>query len=492
MKFMKKIYVSTFLIALSTLLLEITLTRIYSVIFFYNFAFMIISTALFGYGLSAVWIIIFYDKLKRIDLLKLSSLLLSISILILTIGLSYIPASFSYFPVLKRIILLFIHYIILIMPFFFAGMFISTVFMRFTPYISKLYFFDLLGASIGAISIIILIKSIGAVGLLFLGIIFSLITLIIRLQTKQYKYILAIIIIILLMLLPSMERFFIIKPHMSKTAYQTHLKSKMIIYSKWSPITKIDVVKTKPMWIIWIDGGTNISFIPIAANDESLKLSYKDITSIPYKIIKNSTTLIIGSGGGWEVQVAKNLNAKKIIAIEMDSLIVDIVKNVFKKNINYLFDEPNISLIANEGRNFLHSSNEKFDIIQQINNQTSVAIASGALNLSETYLLTKEALLLYWQHLNDNGILSIWKWGIERLFTSAIFVLDEIGITNPYQHIFIIQQHNEYQKLFLLKKTPFSIKEITLIEDLCKNNGWEILFHPMYPYKNHFFFKIAY
>lgn len=490
MKIMKRIYASIFLIAFSTLLLEITLTRIYSVIFFYNFAFMIISSALFGYGLSAVWIIIFYDKLKRIDLLKFSSLLLAISILILTIGLSYIPASFSYFPILKRIVLLFTHYVILIMPFFFSGMFISTVFMRFTHYISKLYFFDLLGASIGAISMLILIKSIGAVGLLFLSIIFSLIASITTLQNKHNKYVLAIVIMILLIFLPGAERFFTIKPHMSKIAYYNHLKNKMIIYNKWSSITKIDVVKTKPMWIIWIDGGTNISFIPTASQNESLKLSYKDITSLPYKLIKNPTTLIIGSGGGWEVKIAKELNAKKIIAVEMDSLIVDIVKNIFKKDINNLFDQPNISLIANEGRNFLHSSNEKFDIIQQINNQTSIAIASGALNLSETYLLTKEALFLYWQHLNDNGMLSIWKWGIERLFTSAVFMLHEIGLTNPHKHIFIIQQHNEYQKLFLLKKSPFSIKEITLIEDLCKNNSWEIIFHPMYPYKNQFFSKL--
>src|SRR5437879_3738597 len=43
-----------FLISAATLLLEITLSRIFSVLFFHHFAFLIISTALFGFGLSGI------------------------------------------------------------------------------------------------------------------------------------------------------------------------------------------------------------------------------------------------------------------------------------------------------------------------------------------------------------------------------------------------------------------------------------------------------
>jgi hypothetical protein len=487
---MKKIYLSTCLIAFSTLLLEITLTRIYSVLFFYNFAFMIISTALFGYGLSAVWLIIFFNKLKGIDLLKLAALFFSISIIILMVGLSYIPVSFSHYPLIKRIPLLSIHYIILILPFFFSGVYISSVFTKFSIKIAKLYFFDLLGAAIGSISILLLIKNIGAQGLLFICALLSFIIFLILNNNNKLKYISIIIIIPLLFFVPKIEKYFPITPHRSKSAFHHHLKNKMIIYSKWSAITKIDVAASKPMWILWIDGGTNESFIPVLQHNKAIILSYKDITSIPYKLIKNPSVLIIGSSGGWEVKVAKNLSARKIIAVEMDQLIVEVVKNTFSKEINYLFQQPNIQLITNEGRNYLHNSKEKFDIIQEINNQTSVAIASGALNLSETYLLTKEALLLYWNHLNDNGILSVWKWGIERLFSSYITILEEKGIQEPYKHIIILHQNDEYQKLFLLKKAPFSYNEIKLIEQLCKQNNWKMLFNPLQPFDNPFFSKM--
>src|SRR5436853_6251489 len=55
LNFKKSLYAGIFLVAASTLLLEITLTKIFSVIHFHYSAFLIISTALFGYGFSGVY-----------------------------------------------------------------------------------------------------------------------------------------------------------------------------------------------------------------------------------------------------------------------------------------------------------------------------------------------------------------------------------------------------------------------------------------------------
>lgn len=475
---MKKIYLSLFLVSLSTLLLEITLTRVYSVLFFYNYAFMIVSSALFGYGISAVWLLIFSTKFKEEFILKLSPLFFAIAIFLLLLGLIFVPLSFSKYKILYRFILLTFHYFILILPFFFSGLFIASIFTKYTADIAKLYFFDLIGASLGSLILLFLIPKIGASGLFFLSILFSLISSAIIGENKFHKRIIIIIILLIIPFLIYSEKIIKFQPHLSKMGYIYYLKHKNIIYDKWSSVSKIDVAVSEPLWIIWIDGGTNISHMPIPISNASIGLAYKDITSIPYKIIKEPKALIIGPGGGWEVAIAKNLKAKKITAVEMDKTIVDIVKNKFNKEMNYLFSDKAINLIANEGRSFIYTSQEKYDIIQQINNQTSISIASGALNLSETFLLTKEALSLYWDHLTDRGILSIWKWGIERMFSTAIIFLKEKGYPQPQSHIFVIKHPDFYQRLFLLKKQPFSKNEIEIIEKMCKENHWEILYNP--------------
>ena len=52
-------YLGIGMIAGATLLLEVTMTRIFAVAFFYHFAFLIISTALFGFGFSGVVLSVF-------------------------------------------------------------------------------------------------------------------------------------------------------------------------------------------------------------------------------------------------------------------------------------------------------------------------------------------------------------------------------------------------------------------------------------------------
>src|SRR5258707_2274115 len=50
----REIYLGVALTTMATLLLELSLTRIFSVVFYYHFAFLAISIALFGLGLGGV------------------------------------------------------------------------------------------------------------------------------------------------------------------------------------------------------------------------------------------------------------------------------------------------------------------------------------------------------------------------------------------------------------------------------------------------------
>ncbi len=67
-------YTGIFLISLSTLLLEFSLTRVLSVSLWYHFAFMVISVALLGFGVSGV-VLSLSKKLNVINSEKLLSIL---------------------------------------------------------------------------------------------------------------------------------------------------------------------------------------------------------------------------------------------------------------------------------------------------------------------------------------------------------------------------------------------------------------------------------
>src|ERR1051325_7810784 len=110
------LFVTLFVLSLSVLLFELTLTRIFSIILWYDYAFMAISVAFFGLGIGALVIHILKSKIREEDLpskiLQATiAFAVSVPIFLFVIG-HLIPPSISY---------VYLFYVASSIPFFFAG-----------------------------------------------------------------------------------------------------------------------------------------------------------------------------------------------------------------------------------------------------------------------------------------------------------------------------------------------------------------------------------
>lgn len=146
MKIKFSIFFGVFLISLTGLMFEVLLTRIFSALLWYHFAFVAISSALLGWGFGA-YVLIFLKK--KHELLAIFSILFSFSILLFLFIVIKIPANFS---------ALTSFFVFSILPFLFGGMCLSLIFDLYGKFSGKLYFSDLLGASIGALCVPILLN----------------------------------------------------------------------------------------------------------------------------------------------------------------------------------------------------------------------------------------------------------------------------------------------------------------------------------------------
>ncbi len=484
---MKKRYIAIFLIAAATLLLEVTLTRVFSVIFFSNYAFLIVSSALFGYGISAVWLSLRRTMTKEIadTLLQAAGYLFAASIIFLLIIICYLPFDFESGKLSENIKYFFIYYLAVIMPFIFSGAFISLLFMQHSEKSNTLYFWDLFGASLGSLLIFLLIKYVGGHGLFWICSILSLIACLFMNKTAIKKLITIFIILLVSFVAYFYGKEFEIRPHITKRIFSFYYDNNKIDYTVWSSLTRIDVAISYPNWIIWIDCGSNQSFMPRKNLALPIYKKHKKPTnllpySLPYLLKNNPKSLIIGFGGGVELLFASVLGSSEIVGVEMDSAIIDIILNKYQKETGSLFKDKKFRIYVDEGRSFLKSSKEKFDIIQQVHNATPIAVASGALNISETFLMTTEAFNDYLNKLTDNGILSLYRDGVERLFSLAIHTLSKRGFKQPYKHIAVLSI-NDYPGIadqFLMKKTPFTTEEIENIKIFAKKYKWKILYLP--------------
>src|SRR5579864_5630775 len=158
------------LVSLSSLLLELALTRLFSVVLFYHFAFFAISVALLGLGSGGVFAHIRQEWLARFAMRSLGArlcLMNSIFILASVEVVLHTPVSLevngSNFAELTII------YLAAAVPFFLTGLLFSVLFARSSTQISYLYGADLAGGASACLLVVPLLNLIGAPNALLLA-----------------------------------------------------------------------------------------------------------------------------------------------------------------------------------------------------------------------------------------------------------------------------------------------------------------------------------
>ena len=155
--------ISVALVSFASLLLELALTRLFSVVLFYHFAFFAISVALLGLGSGGVFAHIRREWLTRFDMGSLGTTICiasSVSIPAVLWMVLHTPVSLAVSGV--NFGKLTIIYLATAVPFFFTGLLFSVLFARSTGAISVLYGADLAGGASACLAVVPLLNTVGA------------------------------------------------------------------------------------------------------------------------------------------------------------------------------------------------------------------------------------------------------------------------------------------------------------------------------------------
>src|SRR5881296_894367 len=148
------LHIAVFLITLSGLVFEIGLTRIYSATIWYHYAFVAVSVALLGWGLGGVALhLLRRFLLPTMDKAALLAVCYAAAIVVCLYLLVQFPFRLERLP---------LYFVAPLVPFFFAGMALSMIFHLHPHFAATLYFADLLGASLGALIVTVLLEWFGS------------------------------------------------------------------------------------------------------------------------------------------------------------------------------------------------------------------------------------------------------------------------------------------------------------------------------------------
>jgi SAM-dependent methyltransferase len=214
--------------------------------------------------------------------------------------------------------------------------------------------------------------------------------------------------------------------------------SRSPIPGRWSPYYYVQHLAERGGLAVFVNSSFHQFAVDFASGDPALRGQRELLLarwSRPYQVYQRAhgtiprRVLILGAGTGNDVVVALRNGAERIVAVEIDPVILELGRS---SNRSRPYQDPRVTAVLDDARHFLRSSREEFDLIV-FGTLDSQVLLSGHGNLRlENYVYTRESLTDARGRLAPGGVLavyySVWQdWLFSRLYSTVAAVFgDEV------------------------------------------------------------------
>jgi SAM-dependent methyltransferase len=480
-----------FLVSFATLLFEVSLIRVLSFTIWHHFGYVVISTALLGFGASGSYLALrpatgTANLAGTLWALTITAAVMVVGVVAFVLAAPLDPMTIFSQPTQT---LRFVGYqIAATVPFFFSGVVIALALRAGATRVDRLYFWDLIGAGLGcglAVPLMDWVSPPGAV--IISGAAFALSAS--AFANGRGQRLVGTVLGVVLLLASLGAETLPFQPATSKEL-GTQLKVGFAPhFFDWKALFRTDVVRDafwpdrkgkmwglsdtapepieRPAYFIHHDATAGTGIYDLREDFELDHLPYH-VLRFPYLVANpQPRVLVIGVGGGRDIVAAMQFGASHVIGVELDPVAVRLLREDMNDLLGGFFRRPEIELVPGEGRHFVHTTDEHFDVIQLTGVDTLSAESSGAYVLSENFLYTKEAFHDYFDRLTPGGILSFAMGNSNpnapkaggRLVAIAGEALRARGITDPERYVAVVDSKALYVEV-MIKSTPYTPAEV--------------------------------
>ncbi len=503
---MRRLFIAILLISAAAIGYEILLMRVLSIVQWHHFAYMIISLALLGYGASGTFIALFRQSLEpRFEAaFALCALLFSIAMVACFVVGQRVP--FNALEVIwdrSQFAMLSLLYFVFFVPFFFAACCIGLAFTCRSQAISRLYFFDLTGAGVGAMLLIGMLFVVYPQSALLVLVALALIAsrLVVAnnngrslLRLGQLAWLLVVAVI-------TVGDGLSLRPSEYKGLSQAlQVVDSRVLSQASSPLGLLTVVDspTVPMrhapglsfnarrippeqLAVFTDADGVSAITRYDGNPESIAYLADVTAALPYQLLDQPEVLLLGAGGGDGVLMALYHNAERVDAVELNPDVAAFVAHTYADFAGRIYDDPRVALHTAEARSFVARNDRQYDLIQIGLLDSFATAGAGVQALSESYLYTVEALREYLGNLESGGILAITRWIKSpprdnlKLAATAIAALGQTGV-DPARQLAVIRSWNTVT--LLVRNGEFSGNDIDNIREFANSRSFDTAYFP--------------
>lgn len=503
-------------VSAATLAVQVLQTRLFSVMLWHHLTYMVVTVTLLGFAAGGTLLAVF-PGIGRAGGSPRAAVSTCCSLFGLTLVAAFAILGASGLDTLDierdraKYFFLFLNYAYLVVPFLFAGLAIAIALQQYAASVHRTYFWNLIGSGVGPFIFLMAIRPMGGLGSLLLcaslGGVAGLLAAPMRGEPgragTRLLALLALIIWPLGTLAPGLADAAIpITPARSKAQTVSEAlfdwqyerlgeavkdypeKDPSLRKTIWSPTCRLDTLQVPP-------------------NEEAAKKDLDDPKSTPrgqvhvfqdgdaptviwsgshaaehkydahfyglgYNLVDEPRVLIIGPGGGNDVETALHYGAQSVTAVDINGDTLAMLQaEPFKSYTDDIYNRPGVRAVHSEGRSFIRREGSQYDLLQMSGTDTYAALSSGSYIFSESYLYTEEAFDDFFAHMSEKGVISIIRFRFEppretlKLVATGARALGRLGVEDPQRHFMVVNFEDRFP--------PFLGEEIRKQE---KDEAW--------------------
>ncbi len=510
----QRLYLGIATAAAAVLGLEIGLTRLFSYTIWYHFAYLTISVALLGFG-AAGSALAAYPALGRPRALAWWAVAAQAGVVVALLVIRTLPldplAITSDPGQLARLVA---YYVAVTIPFLCGGFLVAAPLQLYPSAVGRLYGFDLVGASLACAGIVPLIWWVETpIATASSAVCLGVAAVAYAEPGRRLSPGIAAAVLSVLAIAVAGSGGFVAAPTKFVSQFLAN-PSARIAYHRWTPINRVDVVAFEPAprtgsylgwgispryaggapsyWMIGNDGDSCAVMYQWGGDVAELDFLRHHVLHTPYRLLDRPSVLAIGLGGGADVLNGILNEARSIVGVEINPMTVYAGKELFPDANGNILNRPDVQAVVAEGRSFLRSRSEQFDLIEINSVDTLSALSTGAYVLSESFLYTADAVEDYLGHLNPKGIFAMAVGDIQsdqhaprhtlRLAGIVRRALEARGVVEPWRHVMVVGTSGFLPLTHtLVRNEPFDADEVARMEEFVNAEGFQFWHRPDRP-----------
>ena len=487
----------------ATLGYEILLTRLFSIVQWHHFAFLVISVALLGFGASGTFLLVLGDRIRGgvESFLALAALGFG-----LAAPVSFVIAERAPFNVLDApwspgsLGWLLVIELLLAVPFFFAATGIGRALMVFRHHLSRVYAADLAGAGVGAaasVGVLFLVPAERALDIVCgLGAVAGVFA-VWRAPSRGRRPLLLLCGGVLVLAGAGVTGELRVSPF-KPLPQALRVAGAELVETRTGPLGMVSAVENRKVPFrsapglsllarapvpdqvaLFVDAGGPLAIVRHDA--QSPPPAYlEDLTSaLPYRLVEEPRVLVLGAGGGSAVLQALGAGARSVDAVELQPHVVAMVRGRYREFSGGLYEHPKVTVHVADPRAFVEATGDEYDLIQTVSIGSGIA---GLHALEAHRLLTVESVRRVFARLSANGVAAFTirarlppRDGI-RLLATVRDALEAESIGSPGNHIAWIRSWST--TTLVVGRTPLSRAQVDAVRAFSGPRAFDLIHVP--------------